>query len=585
MFELSIKKKISSLYNTNFKVIKEDESIQNVLEYFRMEVSLLVVESDYKVVGYISPEIIVSALEDTRFDIDNFYIEPIIEKKFDLIDENFEIDEEELRNMLKGGVQYIVVDKNKRVSGFLSKNDIMTSIYKSLLQNFNTLSYIAEQIEEGICAIDKDGVVIMWNKFMQERYNISAETILGRKMNEFLVDTISERALNTKTSISDIYYSKKINEDLDLYGVVRAKPIYWKDEFVGVVCTEVDVEEARRINDELAVTQEKIKYLENEVKQLSMSEFDQILGKSYQLEKAKNIAKQVARTNSSIMLNGESGTGKEVFARAIHEYSGKKGTFIPVNCSAIPQELFESEFFGYAPGAFTGASKNGKAGIFELANGGTVFLDEISELPYNMQAKLLRVLQEREVRRVGGDETIKINVRIISASNKDLNQMILDGKFRDDLFYRLNVVEIKLPPLRDRNEDIGILIYHFLEKECMENNKPFLKISRSAFKMLERYEWKGNIRELKNTIENMVVLASKPTLEIDDIPEYIKKSMSERSNEQYPMDLKIAVEIFEKNKIKSAIEMAEGNKTKAAKILNIPRTTLYYKLEHYGIDI
>ncbi|WP_269310917.1 sigma 54-interacting transcriptional regulator [Peptostreptococcus equinus] len=457
--------------------------------------------------------------------------------------------------------------------------------YDDLVRMYQTQKIIIQTMNQGLSAIDTEGRLIIWNKFMEDRYKISASEILGKKMSDFLVDTISERVLNTKVSISDIYYNKDFQENKNQYGVVQAYPVYQGKTFLGVVCTEVDIIDASKISKELEATQEKIKYLENEVRNLSGSYFDNILGNSYLLEKAKSMAKQVATTNSSIMIHGESGTGKEVFARAIHDYSQRQGTFIPVNCSAIPQELFESEFFGYEPGAFTGATRTGKAGIFELADGGTIFLDEIGELPHNMQAKLLRVLQEREFMRVGGSDIIKVNVRVISASNKNLKELVEEGKFRDDLFYRLNVVEINLPPLRERSDDVGILIYHFLNEQSAENNKSYLKINKDAFKILCRYKWKGNIRELKNTIENMVVLSTKEILEVDDIPEYIVDSV-DMPNEPniYPMDLNEAVEMLEKKKITEALKMSNNNKTKAAKILNIPRTTLYYKIEQLDIE-
>lgn len=455
----------------------------------------------------------------------------------------------------------------------------------AIKEELSTLKCIIDQVNEGISAIDKDGVVILWNRFMQERYNITSDELIGRKMSDYLVDTISERVLATREAMSDVYYTKKNQVETDLYGVVHAFPIFHENEFVGVVCTEVDVTDASKLSKELELTQEKIKYLENEVKSLSIGEFDKILGKSYPLEKAKSMAKQVAKTNSSIMINGESGTGKEVFARAIHKYSEREGTFIPVNCSAIPQELFESEFFGYEPGAFTGATKNGKPGIFELANKGTLFLDEIGDMPYNMQAKLLRVLQEKEIMRVGGNEIIKIDVRVISASNKDLADMVRKETFREDLYYRLDVVEINLPSLRERSGDVVILIYNFLEEQCKLNNKPFLKITKQAMDILQSYEWKGNIRELKNTMENMVVLSNRDTLDVEDIPVYIRKRVEGNGSKEmiYPMDLNMAVEILEKNKIEEALAKTSGNKSKAAKLLNIPRTTLYYKIDQYNI--
>lgn len=474
-----------------------------------------------------------------------------------------------------------VVDNFGKILGILRQEHIRDYLYMQLEEYGITLKYIIGHIKEGICAVNDEGVVILWNSFMEERYGIKSEEIVGRPISDFLEDTICERVLRRRIGISDVYSTYKKQ---DMYGLVHANPIFFGGEFVGVVCTELDVTEARNLSFELEKTNEKLKYLQDEVKNLSNGVFEGILGKSDKIEKAKAIAKQVAKTSSSIFIWGESGTGKEVFSRAIHEQSGRKGAFVPVNCSAIPAELFESEFFGYESGAFTGANKKGKSGIFELAKDGTVFLDEIADLPLNMQAKLLRVLQEKEVRRVGGEKTIKINPRIISATNKDLEKMVKEEKFREDLYYRLNVVEIKIPPLRERKEDIAILLHHFLDEMCRENGKPRLTLSKEAYKILENYRWKGNIRELKNTVENMVVLSDSSIIEKDDIPNYIVESAKNSTDdEDYPLDLTSAIEKLEIKNITKALEMSNGNKAKAAKILNIPRTTLYYKLDLYGI--
>lgn len=453
----------------------------------------------------------------------------------------------------------------------------------NLQEMFETLRYITSQINEGIAAIDRHGVVIFWNRFMEERYDIPASSIVGKKMDDLLTGTISWKVLSKKTPMNDIYYIKNHNGK-ELYAFVQANPVFYKDEFMGVVCIEMDITDVTNLSRELEITREKLKYLESEINNKVENPFDSILGRSNAIEKSKSIARQVAMTNTSIMLYGESGTGKEVFARAIHKYSNRDGTFIPVNCSAIPQELFESEFFGYAPGAFTGATRNGKSGIFELANNGTIFLDEIADMPLNMQVKLLRVLQEKAFMRVGGNELINVNVRVIAATNKDIGAMVKKETFREDLYYRLNVIEIKLPPLRERVGDVGILIRHFLEEECRENNKSLLRIDRDAMKILEKYRWKGNVRELKNTIENMVVLSSSDVLGIEDIPEYIINSIEKPTETNYPMDLNSAIEILEKNKIIEALKLSEGNKSKAANLLNIPRSRLYQKIEKYNIN-
>lgn len=585
MFGVPIKESIESVIQDDIVLVEKSATVGDIFEDIIIENKLIVVKDNIngEILGYLSIYDIPHIMKEFGSKYEGILVENIINTDFKLIDEEYDF--LSCDKLLKDGSYLnIIVNKNGIPTGYISSRYIKYTNYEEIEEKFTTLKYITGQINEGISAIDKDGLVIFWNRFMEERYDIPAAEIVGKRMSEYLEDTISGRVLVTKKSMNDLYYSRNIEDGTDLYGFVQASPVFYNEEFVGVVCTEVDITDATKLSKELEVTQERLDYLEGEVKSLSRNEFDEILGNSYALEKSKQIAKQVAKSNSSIMLNGESGTGKEVFARAIHKYSEREGTFIPVNCSAIPQELFESEFFGYAPGAFTGATRAGKSGIFELANNGTIFLDEIGDMPLNMQVKLLRVLQEKEFMKVGGSDIIKVNVRVIAATNKDIKQMVRDGKFREDLYYRLNVVEIKLPPLRERTGDVGILVYHFLEEQCKENNKPFLKISREALKILEKYYWKGNIRELKNTIENMVVLSSGDTLEVEDIPDYIIESINKPKNIEYPMDLNQAIEILEKNKIKEALKMAKGNKSKASKILNIPRTTLYYKINQYNID-
>jgi len=299
------------------------------------------------------------------------------------------------------------------------------------------------------------------------------------------------------------------------------------------------------------------------------------------------MSKQIAQTNAAVLITGESGTGKEVFARAIHEYSGAEGYFVPVNSSAIPTELFESEFFGYEEGAFTGAKKGGKIGLFELASNGTIFLDEIGDLPLSMQAKLLRVLQEKRIQRVGGEKLIDINARIISATNRDLEKMVEEGKFREDLYYRLNVINIDIPPLRKRKEDIVLLFRHFLEDVCNENDMEVPKVDNKVIDILTRYDWEGNARELKNVVEHMTFLNRNNTITVDLIPSNIKEKLLEgnmmRDRSTNFLDLNKSLEELEISLIKKALEVTDGNKSKAATLLNIPRTTLHSKLNNYNI--
>lgn len=581
MFSIPELKKVEEVMDINFSTINENESVKVAINKIikANKKTIIVIDDEKNLSGIISITDIRN-LNLTDSEIKNIKVKDVMKKKIISATKGMLIDE--CRDlMIKENIGILPIIDNGKIEGILRQEHIRDYFYMQLEDYGITLKYIIGQIKEGICAVNEEGIVILWNNFMEERYGIKSDEIVGKPISDFLEDTICERVLKRRIGISDVYSTHKKQ---DMYGLVHANPIFFGGDFVGVVCTELDVTEARNLSFELEKTNEKLRYLQDEMKSLSKGVFSKILGKSEKIEKAKAIAKQVAKTSSSIFIWGESGTGKEVFSRAIHESSGRKGAFIPVNCSAIPAELFESEFFGYESGAFTGANKKGKSGIFELAKDGTVFLDEIADLPLNMQAKLLRVLQEKEIRRIGGEKIIKINPRIISATNKDLEKMVKEEKFREDLYYRLNVVEIKIPPLRERKEDIGILLHSFLEEMCEENGKPHLTLSKEAYKILENYRWKGNIRELKNTVENMVVLSDSSVIEKDAIPDYIVNSAKfDIEEEDYPLDLTSATEKLEIKNITKALEMSKGNKAKAAKLLNIPRTTLYYKLDLYGI--
>lgn len=402
MFSIPEMKNVEDVMDINFNTINENESVKNaVSEIIKANKKTLVALNDD---GDMSGIISITDIHNLGLNsegIEDIKIKDIMKKNVVSVKKGMPIDE--CRNlMIKENIGILpVVDNVGKILGILRQEHIRDYLYMQLEEYGITLKYIIGHIKEGICAVNDEGVVILWNSFMEERYGIKSDEIVGRPISDFLEDTICERVLRRRIGISDVYSTYKKQ---DMYGLVHANPIFFGGEFVGVVCTELDVTEARNLSFELEKTNEKLKYLQDEVKNLSNGVFEGILGNSDKIEKAKAIAKQVAKTSSSIFIWGESGTGKEVFSRAIHEQSGRKGAFVPVNCSAIPAELFESEFFGYESGAFTGANKKGKSGIFELAKDGTVFLDEIADLPLNMQAKLLRVLQEKEVRRVGGEK-------------------------------------------------------------------------------------------------------------------------------------------------------------------------------------
>jgi two-component system, NtrC family, response regulator AtoC len=311
-------------------------------------------------------------------------------------------------------------------------------------------------------------------------------------------------------------------------------------------------------------------------------EFANFIGSSPAMQKVFSRMKRIIATDSTILVLGESGTGKEMVAKAIHFNGPRKDKpFIPVNCSAIPENLLESELFGHTRGSFTGAVKD-KVGKFEAANHGTIFLDEIGTMPMHLQTKLLRVLQEQEVERVGSSRPIKLDVRVIAATNVNLEEEIRKGLFREDLFYRLNVIPITLPPLRERVADILPLVRHFTAKYCKTMNRPLMSVSREAVEALEQYQWPGNVRELENVIERTVALTESDHIELDDLPRGIREEARTRVSEQ-GVDLVKTLTDIEKKMILDALALAKGVKAQAAAMLNINRTTLVEKMRRLGL--
>src|SRR4030042_793776 len=314
--------------------------------------------------------------------------------------------------------------------------------------------------------------------------------------------------------------------------------------------------------------------------------FENIVSKNEKMNKICEIIRKVAPYKSTTLITGESGTGKELVAKAIHYNSDRsKMFFVPVNCGAIPENLLESELFGHVKGAFTDAIRT-KKGVFEEADEGTIFLDEIGELPAQLQVKLLRVLQDGEIRRVGESKSIQINVRIIAATVKDLAKEVNEGRFRDDLFYRLNVLHLTIPPLRERKEDIPLLIQHFINKHNQNLNKHIKEVDSKALELLMNYKWSGNVREVENTIERAVVLTDGDSTELDNLPFEIQNFQNEvpmvsMAEEEY--SVKKASRMLEMGLIRKALRTTKGNHTHAARLLEISHRALLYKIKDYGI--
>jgi DNA-binding NtrC family response regulator len=310
--------------------------------------------------------------------------------------------------------------------------------------------------------------------------------------------------------------------------------------------------------------------------------FSNIIGKSPAMQELFSLIRRVARTKSTVIIYGKSGTGKELVAKALHYNSPRADkTFVAFNCAAIPETLLETELFGHAKGAFTDA-RYAKRGLFVEADGGTLFLDEIGDMPVSIQGKLLRAIQEREIRPVGATTDIKIDVRLVAATHHDLQQLLKEGKIREDLYFRLNVVPINLPELKDRKEDIPPLVRHFIKKYAVENNQKPLNVSRETMRILMEYSWPGNVRELENVLERAAILTEGPMIQPENLPEGLR-SAPYASDEEIPISF--SLENLEKKHIQDILNLTRGNQSEAAKILGIDRRTLYRKIKAYNLQI
>ena len=388
-------------------------------------------------------------------------------------------------------------------------------------------------------------------------------------------------------------YAKNINPDTDIvvmtaYGSIEGATRALKEGAIDYITKPIDL-------DELELTLSKAldhKQLVSENKELREQladkfSFKGIISVSGSMENAINIAGRSAASKATILITGESGTGKELIAKAIHFASPRKDkAFVAVNVTALSENLLESELFGHEKGAFTGADRNRK-GRFELATGGTLFIDEVGDMALSTQVKLLRVLQERVIERVGGSEHIPIDVRIVAATNHILEDLVKQGTFRNDLFYRLNVVRIQLPPLRDRKEDIPLLVNHFLHKFAEENQKQISNISKEAMDLLYKYDYPGNIRELENIIAQAVILSRYDIITTNDLPITVRGLNSDDGATQTPTSgsFKDKVEWYEKQLLTEALNSSNGNQTKAAKLLGMTERHLRYKLQKYVMKV
>ncbi len=492
---------------------------------------------------------------------------------------------------------YVICEETKVLKGVITQKELL-AIYKTVVQQYEKSKETNEWYQlcfdtayEGLAIVDETGIIKLFNETYSRYVGMSKEEAIGRPVEQVIENTRIPIVLAT-----GIPERNQIHRLQGQEMVVHRMPIWKNGQVVGAVGMLIyeGVSEIQQIMTKKgAMEQQKMDSSHRSNKPIARKRmsFEEILGESPAISQTKKIARKAALSKAPVLISGESGVGKEQFARAIHDTGiMRNGRFVSVNCAAIPDNLLESELFGYTEGAFTGAQKGGKQGKFELAHKGTIFLDEIGDMPLSTQVKILRVIQEKEVERIGGIEPIPVDFRIIAATNKNLEQMVRKGEFREDLYYRLHVLPLHIPPLRERKKDIPLLISSQLSILCETYGITQKTIDKDVMQLFFRYHWPGNIRELLNVLERLFALTSESHVKVSDLPkeflqtEKVQAYMTNSSPLHERREARqLDQEEEEKTVIEKVLKEVKGNKSEAAKRLGITRATLYNKLSRYQL--
>lgn len=586
---------VSEAMTTTFKCCTKNQTLRDVLPMFTQTTSniLPVVDDANKLIGIITKNKIFNILTtqpsfdttiETYFNPNSIYIFPddeIVETR---------------RLLLKHNIGHApVVDNDMNPVGLISTQQLLSAynIYLRRLESTKAweqkLRSVIELAYDAIILVNNKAEITMVNRGFTDLFDLTSDEILNKSCKKLFPYLGIEQVVKSGVSIRNTPQLIKGQQSL-----ISIFPIKENEETIGAIC-KVTYRGLTHLHEAL----NKVKKLEkqlsdyqhqfNEMKGTKYTLFD-IAGESEAIRKIKQEATLASRSMSTVLIVGESGTGKELFAQGIHAASGQLGPFIQVNCAAIPAELLESEFFGYSEGAFTGAKKGGMKGKFELAQNGTIFLDEIGEMPLQLQVKLLQVLQEREFQPIGSAKTIHLNSKIIAATNQNIEQMVKEGKFREDLYYRLNIIRLNIPPLRKRIEDLPEIIQAIIDR--LNQNGFYIRgVTHSAFTKLMRHLWPGNVRELQNVLERAANLKTGDYIEAFDIPNFTSCTEDNNLTPEAPSPLaepraqsyKERLYSNEKEMIISALAEAKGNKTKASQLLGISRPWLYAKMKKYQL--
>jgi transcriptional regulator, propionate catabolism operon regulatory protein len=473
-----------------------------------------------------------------------------------------------LSNPLLKNLHYIMPSFTS-VIPFLQLAGSLTKLIEEIVKERYQVDAIVNSTHDGVVAIDRAGKIRLVNDHAKTILGVD-EDMKGRNITEFIPQSDMLRVLKA---------GKIERGDISTIGgrqvVINRSPVIVKGKIVGAVSNFKEITDIQKVELQL-----RKKLHQNGLE--AKYRLNDVIGETQEIIEAKELARKFAETESTVLITGESGTGKELFAQGIHSASNRSlGPFVAVNCAVLPENLLESEIFGYEKGTFTGALKDGKPGLFELAHGGTLFLDEIGEIPLRIQALLLRVLQERTIRRVGGERIIPVDVRIITATNRNLEEEVEAKQFRSDLYYRLNVLALELPPLRERLADIPRLIETFLCEFNDKRKNKIINVEKELICLFQKYDWPGNIRELRNTIERLIVLEESSSLRLEGA-KFLSEKIRRRKFSEQAIN-KQSIKNKERELILSTLEKFENNKKLAAQSLGIDRSTLWRKIKEYNL--
>ncbi len=453
---------------------------------------------------------------------------------------------------------------------------------EKLTDSIDILSDILDTEQYGMCIVDRDGLIIKWcyEKFL----HIKASEALGRPVTDIIENTrlhiVARNGVKELMQLQEIGGRKVITNRI---------PLIHNHEVIGAagVILFRDVNEIAQLHNRMLRLEDNFKAYQSEIAQMYSAKykFDDIITVNPKLNDLKDLARTIAKSDASVLIQGESGTGKELFAQAIHNASPvSHNPFVSINCASIPSSLLESELFGYESGAFTGANKEGRMGKLELAGEGTLFLDELGNMPVDMQIKLLRVFESREFTRVGGSKKIPFRARIIAATNEDLSAALKDGRIRSDFYYRINVISLSIPPLRDRPEDLPYLCEHMLEEKTYRCSQFQLHMSKPALDLLAMHDWPGNVRELRNVIDRAAIICDSDTIMPRHLPDYIQAYQKDTAPDVQEGYYHREVSDLERRLIIQALRNNNGNRQAAARELGIQRSLLYKKMKDLSIS-